>query len=63
MKNATAILIVCLLCGNCNNTDTITETPSSDSSLKAIDPSGSRSDTEHYLSDSVAADSARGLTH
>jgi hypothetical protein len=57
-------IMICLLFSYCTNTDTVTETPSSDSSLKAIDPRGNKSDTERNFPDSLSVDTAnRGLTH
>ena len=48
----------------CNNSESLTSTSSSDSSIQAIDPSGNIRDTAQYNVDTTDVDSSgKGLTH
>jgi hypothetical protein len=58
------VLLAGLIWAGCNNSQTVTQTPSSDSSLKAIDPTGKIQDTSQYSLDTAHPDSiAAGVTH
>jgi hypothetical protein len=59
-----ALILAGFTWAGCNNSQTVTQTPSSDSSLKAIDPTGKIQDTAQYRLDTIHPDSiATGVTH
>lgn len=58
------LIFIAFICFACNNGETVTETNSSDSSIKAIDPGKTIRDTSQYSIDSSGKDSSStGVTH